>query len=77
MVNDESMKIWEVAFTHESMNPTRGENYEEIELYGDTCIEQAYTKYIMYAYPEFNRSQLSELRTTYLAKPFQAQLSLN
>ena len=75
LVNDDAMKIWEVAFTHESFNPNKGENYEELEIYGDVVLDLAYMKFIMQSYPELDRSQLSELRTTYLAKPFQSKLS--
>ena len=76
LVSDEAMKTWEVAFTHESFDPNQGKNYEELELAGDSYLEAAYMKFITQTYPQLNRSQLSELRTVYLAKPFLANLSL-
>jgi dsRNA-specific ribonuclease len=75
LTNDEAMKIWSVAFTHESYNPNVGENYEELELYGDEVMAACYVKFLMYNYPGFTRSQLSNLRTHYISKPFQAPLS--
>ncbi len=75
LVNDEAMKIWTVAFTHESYNPNVGENYEELELYGDEVTAACYVKFLMYNYPGFTRSQISNLRTHYISKPFQAPLS--
>jgi len=75
LVNEEAMKIWAVAFTHESYNPNVGENYEELELYGDEIMAACYVKFLMYNYPGFTRSELSELRTHYISKPFQAPLS--
>ena len=75
LVSKEAMEIWEVAFTHESFDPNRGKNYEEIELLGDLVIGNVYVRFIFESYPQFNRSQISELRTHYLAKGFQSQLS--
>ena len=75
MVSDEAMEIWEVAFTHESFNPNIGENYEEMELYGDRVMGVNFLKYMMQRFPTITRSQLSELRTNYLAKKFQSDLS--
>lgn len=75
LVSDEAMNLWEIAFTHESFDPNRGKNYEELEITGDSYLEAAYIKFIRQVYPNLNRSQLSELRTVYLAKPFLANLS--
>ena len=75
MVNEEAMKIWSIAFTHESYNPNVGENYEELELYGDEIMAACYVKFLMYNYPGFTRSEISNLRTHYISKPFQAPLS--
>lgn len=75
MVSDEAMKVWEVAFTHESFNPNIGENYEELELYGDRVMGVNFLKYMLQKYPKITRSELSELRTNYLAKKFQSDLS--
>ena len=75
MVSDEAMKIWEDAFTHESYNPNIGENYEELELYGDRVMGVNFLKYMLQKYPKITRSELSELRTNYLAKKFQSDLA--
>lgn len=75
MVSDQAMKIWEVAFTHESLNPNIGENYEELELYGDRVMGVNFLKYMLQKFPKITRSELSELRTNYLAKKFQSDLS--
>ena len=75
LVSPEAMAIWEVAFTHESFNANKGENYEELEMYGDTVLDAAYIKFIIKSYPQFDRQQLSELRQVYLAKGFQGKLA--
>ena len=75
LVSPEAMKIWEVAFTHESFDPNQSKNYEEVELLGDNILSVSYVRFVMESYPEFNRSQLSELRTQFLSKGFQSQLS--
>jgi len=75
LTNNEAMDIWEIAFTHESFNPTIGANYQVNELYGDAVLEYAFLKFIIGSYPGFTESQLSELKTHYLSKTYQSKLS--
>jgi dsRNA-specific ribonuclease len=76
LVSDEAMDVWVKAFTHESFNPNQNYNYEELELYGDLVMGVNFIKFLRQSYPEITRSQLSEFRTIYLAKNFQAGISL-
>ena len=74
LLADETFHIWEKSFTHESFSPTFGTNYEENETLGDLVFGVCYIKYIMAAHPNFNRSQLSELKMAYVSKGFQSKL---
>jgi dsRNA-specific ribonuclease len=74
LLADETFYIWEKAFTHESFSPTQGTNYEELENLGDLVFGVCYIKYIIAAHPDFNRSQLSELKMAYVSKGFQSKL---
>ena len=74
MVNEEAMKIWVTCFTHESFNPNVGMNYEELELVGDHSMEFNFVKYMYLTMPKITRSELSELKSKYISKVFQAQV---
>ena len=75
LVSDEAMKVWKVAFTHETYNPNNGENYEELEKLGDKVIGLNFTLYLMEAFPGITKKELSELSNYYLSKPELARIS--
>jgi dsRNA-specific ribonuclease len=76
LVSDEAMKVWIICFTHESYNPNVGQNYEELELVGDHSMESNFMMYLYLNYPKMTRSDLSQLKSHYMSKPAQAQMSL-
>lgn len=75
LVSEEAMKIWKVAFTHESYNPNKGENYEELEKLGDKVLGLNFLLYLMDKYPEFSRKELSEIPNYYLSKKELSKIS--
>lgn len=77
LTDDTSMKTWIMAFTHESYNPNFRENYEELELLGDSVIRTIFLEYVMEAFPDADRSLMSELASYYLKGYTLHQLSLN
>lgn len=76
MVSDKAMKVWVPCFTHESYNPNPGMNYEELEMVGDHAMEYNFIMYLYNTVPEITRSELSELKSHYVSKAFQAQVGL-
>lgn len=76
MVNENAMEVWVPCFTHESFDPNVGRNYEELELVGDHSMEFNFIKYMYLTIPGITRSELSELKSKYISKAFQAQVGL-
>lgn len=76
MVSFEAMKIWVVCFTHESYNPNKGMNYEELELLGDHSMEHAFVKYLYNTIPNMNRALLSNIKMRYISKEHQSKVGL-
>jgi dsRNA-specific ribonuclease len=74
MVSDEAMKVWVPCFTHESYDRNMGSNYEELELVGDHAMEYNFMMYLYLSNKGYNRSQLSELKSNYMSKPYQAKI---
>lgn len=77
LLSDKALKTWKVAFTHESYNPNKGENYEELEKLGDKIIGLCFTLYLMEKYPELGRDKLSTISNHYLSKKELSRLSYN
>lgn len=77
MVSEESMKIWVNCFTHETYDPNVGKNYEELEMVGDHSMEYNFIMYLYKTIPGITRSELSELKSNYISKPFQAKVAIN
>lgn len=76
MVSPEMMnEVWIPCFTHESFDPNVGNNYEELEFVGDHAMEYNFIMYLYLNY-KFNRAELSQLKSHYMSKPFQAKISL-
>lgn len=61
LVDDRSIKLWEIAFTHESYDPNFGKNYEELELLGDAVIKLIFIDYLMARFPNINKGEASQL----------------
>jgi len=76
MVSDKAMEVWVPCFTHESYNPNIGMNYEELEMVGDHAMEYNFIMYLYKTMPGITRSELSELKSHYISKAFQAQIGL-
>ena len=76
MVSQEAMKIWVPCFTSESYDPNVGMNYEELEMVGDHAMEYNFIMYLYLNYEGINRAELSELKSHYISKPYQAKVSL-
>lgn len=76
LVDLPAMKIWAVAFTHQSYNPNTAENYESLEKIGDAFMKAAFNEYLERRYPGVTQLELSELIAHYLSKPELAKISL-
>lgn len=74
MVSYEAMEVWVPCFTHESFNPNVGMNYEELELVGDHAMEYNFIMYLYLTIPDVTRAQMSELKSRYISKVFQAEV---
>lgn len=77
MVSPEAMAIWVPCFTHKSFDPNIGNNYEELETVGDKELAYVFVLYLYLNYPKMTSQQLSELKSSYMSKPAQAQMTLN
>jgi hypothetical protein len=75
MLSDDNMKVWYTAFTHESYNPNRGSNYEELELLGDQGLSYAFTKLLLKVKPGISNREATKLEHYYLKKGTQAGMS--
>ncbi len=73
MLSNKAMDTWAVCFTHESYDPNVGKNYEELELVGDHAMEYNFIKYLYLTIPGVTRSEMSELKSKYISKSFQAR----
>lgn len=69
------MKDWDIVFTHESVNLERGHNYEEYELVGDQSAGLCFIKMLYREYPTLDRGILSNLKSYYMSKHYQPELS--
>ncbi len=74
MISKKAMEIWVPCFTHESYDPNIGRNYEELELVGDHAMEFSFIYYMYLTIPSVTRSEMSELKSKYISKSFQAKV---
>jgi len=74
MISKKAMEIWVPSFTHESYDPNIGRNYEELELVGDHAMEFSFIYYMYLTIPGVTRSEMSELKSKYISKTFQAKV---
>lgn len=60
MINDDSMKIWRMAFTHSNVDSIN--NYEQYEFIGDTLVNLITANYLGKLYPDKSRRFLNNLK---------------
>jgi dsRNA-specific ribonuclease len=70
-LTEEAMDTWSAAFTHISVDPRQGYNYEVLEYLGDRALKWAFGKYINRRFPELDQDGLTGVETTYMSKTFQ------
>jgi len=68
-----AMKIWAIAFTHETVSPS--DNYEDLEFLGDAMLKAVFPKYLMKRLPHLHKGEYTELNVAYMSKIMQAKLS--
>jgi len=65
-VNEDAMKIWISAFTHESFAPNS--SYEELEYFGDRVLKYVFSRYLLIRFPECSNSNYTNLDAVYMSK---------
>lgn len=75
LLNENAMKIWNVAFTHESCSYE--DNNEDLEFLGDAVLKAVFIRYIMKRFPNFTRKEYAELNVNFMSKMKQAELAKN
>lgn len=77
LVNDENIKLYDIAFTSKSANPVN--NYEFFEILGDATLGNFIIYYCARRFPELNNAEgvktLSNMKAEYGKKQFLAQLA--
>lgn len=73
MLNNSSMKVWTMAFTHESVDSRF--NYENLEHLGDKICGGAFALYLATRYPDQNPIVYTSLNNMYMEKMFQGQVA--
>jgi len=76
LVDAESMRVWQAAFTDKSYNPNYGLNYEVLEKIGDAALKLAFNRYLLLRFPDIDQLELSEMTSFYLAKSELAEIGL-
>jgi dsRNA-specific ribonuclease len=77
MLGESYLPLWEAVFTDSTFDPNQHRNYEIAEILGDAVLENVYLRFINQSYPNFNESQLSELKMVHLAKNVQSKISMS
>lgn len=70
---EESIKIWNRAFIHESINPSN--NNEELEYLGDAILKAVFPYYLLKKLPGLDKSIYTELNSFYMSKEEQLKLA--
>src|SRR3972149_7252420 len=68
-----AMKIWALAFTHETVSPS--ENYEVLEYLGDAKLKSVFPQYLVNRHPGLHIGEYTELNVAYMSKIKQAELA--
>jgi dsRNA-specific ribonuclease len=72
-VTPKNMKIWNDAFTHESLD--RNNNYEDMEKIGDAMLKLYFTQYLLKKDPSLDKAELTYLVNWYLSENYLPTLS--
>lgn len=67
-VTPKNMKIWNDAFTHESLD--RNNNYEDMEKIGDAMLKLYFTQYLLNKDPSLDKAELTYLVNWYLSENY-------
>ena len=69
----DAMKLWRLAFTTESIDPTQ--NSEDIEMLGDGLLDYCVVRHMYQRVPDIKKSQVNEMKSRWVNKPFLGTLS--
>jgi dsRNA-specific ribonuclease len=72
-LDEEALKVWTMAFTHES--ESKEKSYEELEIYGDSVLKLTFTRYLFKRFPDITKREISAYMDRYMSKSFQSNLS--
>ena len=76
ILTNETLKThWIPCFTHSTMNPNTGENYETYETIGDALQKYCFKMYVLNKEPFVTDERLTNLDQKYMSKDFQSHLS--
>lgn len=74
LTDDESMALYEQAFTHKSIDPVN--NYETLEFYGDAVLNSVSVIYVLKRFPNItDEGILTSMKHYVTEKPFFARMS--
>jgi dsRNA-specific ribonuclease len=73
LVDEQAMKLWVRAVTHELYN--MAESYEDLETYGDTILNTCFNMYIVKKFPGIKKDSLTELNHYYMSELYQHSLA--
>lgn len=75
LIDSESMREWQNAFTDKSYDPNLGFNYEVLEKIGDAAVKLTFNRYLLQLFPDIDQMELSEMTAYYLSKEQLADIS--
>lgn len=75
MLDSASMGVWAKSLTHKNYSDT--DNYESLETHGDGVLKYVFRKLMMKRFPKITSSQISNYETYYMAKMYQADMSID
>jgi len=76
LLSEPTHKVWRKAFTHESWNRNKINNYQTLETMGDKVIDTTFMDYTLSRFPEIKESELTELRNEFVSKDSLAPASV-
>ena len=76
LIEQEPMETWLIVFTHKSIDPNAGANYEELEKLGDAVAAATFYEYLMKRIDGLTPKSLTLLKNHYLSKPEQAKFAI-
>lgn len=73
-LNQDAMRVWVRAFTHETWNLLL--NYEELEFLGDAVLKYIFPAYLMRTFPNLDKEDLTNLNNYYMSKTVQPKWAI-